>query len=155
MARLVHVVETEYSGKLHALVNNAGIASGGEALIVPLEASERAATVNLLGTMRMAIMLLPLLWITPDRGSSSCRPLLDSGLCGEARRTARPTSEIEGYARVLRDELGVFDVQVSVITPGLTRTNLIKSSMQSIRDNFEACPEKNKKLLGLDLRRKG
>ncbi|CAN0473075.1 unnamed protein product [Laminaria digitata] len=57
---------------------------------------------------------------------------------------------IEGYARVLRDELRVFDVQVSIINPGLTGTNLTNSSMQSVRDNFEACAESITKPFGLD-----
>ncbi|CAM9778224.1 unnamed protein product [Laminaria digitata] len=150
VARLVSIVERDYNGKLHALVNNAGIASGGQALIVPLEASENVVTVNLLGTMRMTKMFLPLL--VDNAGSRAVFVSSVAGLCPMWGGSSYSASKfgIEGYARVLRDELHVFDVQVSLINPGFTGTNLINSSMQSIRDNFQACPEGIKKLFGLD-----
>ena len=155
VARLADMVEAEYSGKLHALVNNAGIASSGEAFIVPLETSERVVSVNLLGTMRMTKMFLPLL--VDNAGSRIVFMSSVAGLCPMWGGSSYSASKfgIEAYARVLRDELGVFDVQVSTINPGLTRTDLIESSMRSIRDNFEACPEKTKKLFGLDYADRG
>ena len=150
VVRLVSIVESEYNGKLHALVNNAGIVSTGQALIVPLEASEKVVTVNLLGTMRMTKIFLPLLVDNP--GSRIVFVSSIAGLCpmwGLSGYTASKFG-IEGYARVLRDELQVFDVQVSIINPGGTNTNLMKSFIQSIMDNFEACPEHVKQRFGLD-----
>ncbi|CAM9369473.1 unnamed protein product [Laminaria digitata] len=150
VARLVSIVEREYNGKLHALVNNARIVSSGQALVVPLEASETVGTVNLLGTVRMTKIFLPLL--VDNAGS---RIVFMSSICGVCPLWGGSSYSaskfgIEGYARVLRDGLHVFDVQVSIINPGLTGTNLINSSMQSIRDNVQACPEGLKKLFRLD-----
>ena len=150
VSRLVSVVEGEYSGKLHALVNNAGINANGPALIVPLETSEKVVAVNLLGTMRMTKMFLPLL--VGNAGSRIVFVSSIGGLCPMWGGSSYCASKfgIEGYARVLRDELHVFDVQVSIINPGLTETSMIKSSMQLVRKNFEACSAETKKLFGLD-----
>ena len=150
VACLVSIVESDCNGKLHALVNNAGIVSSGQALIVPLEASEKVVTVNLLGTMRMTKMFLPLLVDNP--GSRVVFMSSIAGLCPLWGHSSYCASKfgVEGYARVLRDELQVFDVQVSVINPGGTDTGMMQSYLQSAKDNFEACPEKTKKMLGLD-----
>ena len=150
VARLVSIVERDYNGKLHALVNNAGIVSAGEALIVSLEASEKVVAVNLLGTMRMTKMFLPLL--VDNAGSRIVFMSSVAGLCPIWGGSSYSASKfgIEGYARVLRDELHVFDVQVSIINPGFTRTNLMKSFTQSFKKNFEACSDETKKKFGLD-----
>ena len=150
VARLASIVEREYAGSLHALVNNAGIVSSGQALVVPLEASEKVVTVNLLGTMRMTKMFLPLL--VANAGSRIVFVSSVCGLCPLWGGSSYSASKfgIEGYARVLRDELRVFDVQVSIINPGSTDTNMINSYVRSTRDNFEACPEATKKMFGLD-----
>eukprot|EP00904_Undaria_pinnatifida_P012830 jgi/Undpi1/8678/HiC_scaffold_25.g11143.m1 len=150
VSRLLSIVGSEYNGKLHALVNNAGISSGGQALIVPIETSEQIITVNLLGTMRMTKMFLPLLVDNPGSRivfmSSVC------GLCPLWGASAYTASKfgIEGYARVLRDELHVFDVQVSIINAGFTDTDMVTSSIQSIKENFEVCPENIKDIFGHD-----
>eukprot|EP00904_Undaria_pinnatifida_P012837 jgi/Undpi1/8684/HiC_scaffold_25.g11149.m1 len=150
VARLVSIVEGDYDGKLHALVNNAGIISSGPALVTPLETSEKLVTVNLLGTMRMTKMFLPLL--VDNDGSRIVFVSSISGLCPMWGLSAYTASKfgIEGYARVLRDELHVFDVQVSIINPGGTNTDLMKTFMQSVKDNFAACSENVKQKLGLD-----
>ena len=150
VARLVSVVESEYHGKPHALVNNAGIASNAQALIASLETSEKVVTVNLLGTMRMTKMFLPLL--VDNSGSRVVFMSSTAGICPMWGLSSYCASKfgVEGYARVLRDELHVFDVQVSVINPGPTDTNLMKTFAQSARDNFDACPKEIKKLFGLD-----
>ena len=150
VARLVSVVESEYNGKLHALVNNAGTASNGQALIASLETSEKVVTVNLLGTMRMTKMFLPLL--VDNAGSRVVFMSSTGGICPIWGLSSYCASKfgVEGYARVLRDELHVFDVQVSIINPGGTDTNMTKTFVQSSRTNFEACPEGVKKLFGLD-----
>ncbi|CAN0491359.1 unnamed protein product, partial [Laminaria digitata] len=150
VTRLVSIVEGEYNGKLHALVNNAGIVSSGQALIVPLEASEKVVTVNLLGTMRMTKTFLPLL--VDNAGSRIVFMSSICGLCPLWGITSYCASKfgIEGYARALRDELHVFDVQVSIINPGATDTPMTHSFAEPARDNFEACPEGIQKLFGLD-----
>ncbi|CAM9369546.1 unnamed protein product [Laminaria digitata] len=150
VSRLASIVEREHNGKLHALVNNAGIVSSGQALIVPLEASEKVVTVNLLGTMRMTKMFLPLL--VDNAGSRMVFMSSVCGLCPLWGGSSYSASKfgIEGYARVLRDELNVFDVQVSIINPGSTSTNMIEHYLQSSRDNFKACPEDTKERFGLD-----
>ena len=150
VARLVSIVEREYNGKLHALVNNAAIVSGGQALVVTLEASEKVVEVNLLGTMRMTKLFLPLL--VDNVGSRIVFMSSICGLCPLWGVSSYSASKfgIEGYARALRDELHVFDVQVSIINPGATDTNMSKNYAQSTRDNFEACPEGTKRMFGLD-----
>eukprot|EP00904_Undaria_pinnatifida_P012829 jgi/Undpi1/8677/HiC_scaffold_25.g11142.m1 len=150
VARLASIVKTEYHGKLHALVNNAGVASNGQALITPLETSENVVTVNLLGTMRMTKVFLPLLVDSP--GSRIVFMSSTGGLCPMWGISAYCASKfgVEGYARSLRDELHVFDVQVSIINPGTTDTDMIKNFRTSARDNFEACPDDTKSMFGLD-----
>ena len=150
VARLVSIVEGEYDGQLHALVNNAAILSSGQALVVPLEASLNVVTVNLLGTMRMTKMFLPLL--VDNTGSRIVFMSSVCGLCPLWSNSSYCASKfgIEGYARVLRDELHVFGVQVSLINPGSTNTNMIDKYQQSTRKNFEACPEGIRKMFGHD-----
>ena len=150
VSRLVSIVKGEYNSKLHGLVNNAGITSNGQALIVPLETSEKVVTVNLLGTMRMTKMFLPLLVDNP--GSRVVFMSSIAGLGHMAGATSYCASKfgVEGYARALRDELTLFDVQVSIINPGLTDTNMVRTSLQSTRDAFEACPKEIKKIFGQD-----
>ncbi|CAM9778293.1 unnamed protein product, partial [Laminaria digitata] len=150
VSRLVSIVEREYNGKLHALVNNAGAGSNGQALITSLETSEKVVAVNLLGTMRMTKTFLPLL--VDNAGSRVVFMSSIAGLCPMWGASSYCASKfgVEGYARVLRDELGVFDVQVSIVTPGPTDTNMMQTYAQSARDNFEACPAGTKKLFGLD-----
>ena len=150
VARLVSIVEREYSGKLHALVNNAGIASSGQALIIPLETSEKVVVVNLLGTMRMTKLFLPLLVDNP--GSRIIFMSSTAGLCPMWGISAYCASKfgVEGYARALRDELHAFDVQVTIINPGTTDTNLIQTFKTSVGDNFDGCSDSTKRMLGLD-----
>ena len=150
VARLVSIVEREYNGKLHALVNNAGIVSSGQALVVSLEASEKVVTVNLLGTMRMTKMFLP--FLVDNIGSRIVFMSSVCGLCPLWGGSSYSASKfgIEGYARTLRDELHVFDVQVSIVNPGTTDTNMTNNYAQSARDNFGACPETIKRMLGMD-----
>ena len=148
--RLVNIVKEEYGGKIHALVNNAGVVSSGHTLFTPIEESENVVSVNLLGTMRMTKMFLPLL--VENDGSRIVFMSSVCGLCPLWGVSSYSASKfgIEGYARALRDELHVFGVQVSIINPGSTGTNMIDSYMNSIRDNFERSPASIKMKFGID-----
>ncbi|CAM9813444.1 unnamed protein product, partial [Laminaria digitata] len=91
----------------------------------------------------------------PSRRNAGSRVVFVSsiaGLCPMWGGSSYSASKfgVKGYARVLRDELHVFDVQVSIVTPGPTDTNMVQHYLQSTRENFEACPEGIKNMFGLD-----
>lgn len=148
--RIRDIIETEYNGNLHCLVNNAGIVKNSHSLILPLESCIETVSVNLLGTIRVTKTFLPILVKNKDSRivflSSVC------GLCpiwGDSSYAASKFG-IEAYARVLSDELGPFDVQVSIINPGTIRTDMSRGFAYNMKDTFEKSTDEVKDLFGRD-----
>lgn len=148
--RIIEIINTEYGGSIHCLVNNAGIVSSSHILISSIESTIDTVNVNLIGTMRVTKLFLPILVKNKDSRivflSSVC------GLCpvwGESSYAASKFG-IEGYARVLSDELSVFGVKVSIINPGATKTDMSRGVACTMKDSFDKSSGETKELFGRD-----
>lgn len=106
------------SGRLDALVNNAGIDSLGAVEDQPEHALRSVMEVNFFGAMALTRHALPLM----RRGRRTTIVMVSSlsGLLGLPGSSAYCASKfaLEGAAEALRNEVGRFGVRVSLIEPG-------------------------------------
>lgn len=150
IVRIASMVKTEYRGRLHCLVNNAGVVVSSHVLIAPLESAIETVSVNLLGTMRVTKIMLPLL--VDNEGSRIVFLSSVCGLCPLWGGSSYSASKfgIEGFARVLRDELGGFGVSVSIMNPSTTDTGMSRGYAHSLKMRFQEAPDDVKSLFGHD-----
>ena len=108
---------------LYALVNNAGVASFGPLVEVPMEEVERVLDVNLLGPYRMTSACFPFLVASRGRvvNISSVEGFVTEPLSGGYGISKHA---LEAYTDVLRDEVAQFGIKVSAIEPGGFQTKL-------------------------------
>lgn len=120
------ILENAYSGNLHGLVNNAGTAINAQAVKSSLEVSGNVFVVQILSTMRMTKMVL---FLIMDNPCSRIVYVSSTGVtCPIWRLSSSYCSSkfgIERYARVMRDELRVFNVSVGIVTPGPTNISMM------------------------------
>tara|TARA_Y100001978_G_C23681185_1_gene429129 strand:- start:1003 stop:1680 length:678 start_codon:yes stop_codon:yes gene_type:complete len=110
-----------------ALINCAGIASMNLALTTPPKVSENIIQTNLLGTIFCNQIFAPLLIKNKSgRIINFSTIAVKMGLKGESVYVASK-SGVEGFSRVLSNELSSFNITVNCIAPGPIRTNLIKN----------------------------
>lgn len=131
LARAADTVAARLAGRtLWGLVNNAGIALPGPALVQPMDEIERVMDVNFLGVVRATQAFGPLL--APG--------LSGRGLSGPPGRIVNLTSvsgkfgypftaayvaskhAVEGFSESIRRELMVAGVDVSIVGPGAVKT---------------------------------
>jgi NAD(P)-dependent dehydrogenase (short-subunit alcohol dehydrogenase family) len=110
------------SGRLDALVNNAGIDSLGAVEDQPEEALRSVMEINFFGAMALTRLALPLM----RRGRRSVIVMVSSlsGLIGLPGSSAYCASKfaLEGATEALRNEVGRFGVGVALIEPGAFAT---------------------------------
>jgi NAD(P)-dependent dehydrogenase (short-subunit alcohol dehydrogenase family) len=119
---------------LHALVNNAGISSGGHIDWITTDSMRQMMDINFFGHVAMTKTFLPLLiakrdsrvvnitsvagFICPPSGSAYC-----------ASKYA-----LESFSDCLRREMFVWGLHVSIIEPGIMRTPIIQKHTQNVRE---------------------
>jgi NAD(P)-dependent dehydrogenase (short-subunit alcohol dehydrogenase family) len=119
---------------LHALVNNAGISSGGHIDWITTDSMRQMMDINFFGHVAMTKTFLPLLiakrdsrvvnitsvagFICPPSGSVYC-----------ASKYA-----LESFSDCLRREMFVWGLHVSIIEPGIMRTPIIQKHTQNVRE---------------------
>lgn len=124
----------EKTNSLHALVNNAGISSGGHIDWISVESMRNMMDINFFGHISMTKTFLPLLitkrnsrvvnitsvagFICPPSGSSYC--------CSKFA--------LESFSDCLRREMNVWGLKVSIIEPGVMRTPIIGKHAQNMRE---------------------
>jgi len=109
---------------LYALVNNAGVGLGGPIEYLPLERFREPFEVNVLGVIRMIQAFLPLLRLAPGArivnvGSVQGRavtPFLAPYTCSKFA--------LEGLTGTLRQELAPWGIHVTMVEPGIVRTEI-------------------------------
>lgn len=121
--RAVETVEDSGHG-LYGLVNNAGVAGFGPLIEASVEELQRILDVNIVGVHRMVYAFAPM--IVQARG----RIVNISSLAGLGIQRwfgAYGTSKhaLEGYSDVLREELELLGVRVSVVEPGAFQTKIV------------------------------
>jgi NAD(P)-dependent dehydrogenase (short-subunit alcohol dehydrogenase family) len=114
---------------LHALVNNAGIGSGGLIDWISLELMRKMMDVNFFGHVAMTKKFLPIL-IT--------------------KRDSRVVN-VCSVADCLRREMAVWNLRVSIIEPGFMRTAIVEGHDKSLRNLWNGLADEVKDRWGEDL----
>jgi NAD(P)-dependent dehydrogenase (short-subunit alcohol dehydrogenase family) len=118
---------------LHALVNNAGISSGGHIDWISTESMRQMMDVNFFGHVAMTKTFLPLL-IT-KRNSRVVNITSVAGFICPPSGSAYCASKyaFEAFSDCLRREMSVWGLRVSIIEPGVMRTPIVQKHGQTVR----------------------
>jgi len=113
---------------VHLLVNNAGVALGGQLSQISLDDFDWLMSVNFRAVVVMTHTLLPRL--TATRGAHICNISSLFGLIGPAGQTAYSSSKfaVRGFGDALRLELAEHEVGVTTVHPGGIRTQIANSA---------------------------
>jgi len=116
---------------LDMLVNNAGIAAGGDFMDVREDVFDRVMEINFHAVVRMTRTFLPLL-----KNSTEARIVNISsvfGIIAPAGQTAYAASKfaVRGFSNALRHELRGTNVGVTVVHPGGVATSIARNSIPS------------------------
>jgi NAD(P)-dependent dehydrogenase (short-subunit alcohol dehydrogenase family) len=112
------------AGRIDVLVNNAGYGSFGPVETVPLEEARRQFQVNLFGPARLIQLLVPHM---REQGHGTIINV--SSVAGRVHTPlgawyTASKHALEGFSDALRLELEPFGIQVIVIQPGVTATEI-------------------------------
>lgn len=119
---------------LHALVNNAGISSGGYIDWITTESMRNMMDINFFGHVAMTKAFLPLL-IT-KRNSRVINICSVAGFISPPSGSAYCASKyaLESFSDCLRREMFVWGLHVSIVEPGVMRTPIIQKHAQTLRE---------------------
>ena len=117
-------------GRVHVLINNAGIGSMNHFLSTPLTTAQNLVNTNFLGTFLFCREAAKLM-MRHEFGrivnfTTAARPL---NLEGEAVYAATKAA-VESLTRILARELAAFKITVNAVGPTLLKTDLIRSLPQ-------------------------
>lgn len=118
---------------LHALVNNAGVSSGGYIDWMSMECFRRLMDVNFFGHVAMTKQFLPLLLAKKDS-----RIVNMSSMCGfinfpGASTYSASKHALEAFADCLRREMFPWNLRVSLIEPGAMSTGMVQTVENDLR----------------------
>ena len=121
------------TGRIDALVNNAGYALIGSSEETSIEEARDLFETNVFGVLRMSRAVLPIM-----RGQGYGRIANVGSVVGFVPAPfqaiyAASKHALEGYSESLDHEVRRFGVRVSVIEPGFTRTNMSQNSQVAQR----------------------
>lgn len=127
------------AASLAGLVNNAGISGGGPIELLELDEFRRMFEVNVLGTIAVTQLFLPLL--KQARG----RIVNISSVSGQIAPPfmapyAASKFALEAISDCMRRELAAFGVDVIVIQPGIIHTPIWKKGAEQDMSRFEDTP---------------
>jgi NAD(P)-dependent dehydrogenase (short-subunit alcohol dehydrogenase family) len=134
MRAAVSAVE-EADGAVGALVNNAGYSQSGAVETVPLDEVRRQFETNVYGLLRMCQLVLPAMR-REGRGrivnvsSMGGKLTFPGGGIYHATKYA-----VEAISDAMRFEVRGFGVHVSVIEPGLIKTNFAETAVDSVSED--------------------
>ncbi|MEA2332929.1 MAG: hypothetical protein QOH58_3067 [Thermoleophilaceae bacterium] len=131
MQAAVAAVE-EAEGAVGALVNNAGYSQSGAIETIPLDEVRRQFETNVFGLLRMCQLVLPGM-----RRAGGGRIVNVSSMGGKLTFPGggvyhATKYSVEAISDVLRFEVGGFGVHVSIIEPGLIKTNFAETAVGSV-----------------------
>lgn len=118
---------------LHALVNNAGISSGGHIDWISTESMRQMMDVNFFGHVAMTKTFLPLL--IAKRNSRVVNITSVAGFICPPSSSAYCASKyaLESFSDCLRREMSAWGLRVSIIEPGVMRTPIVQKHGQTVR----------------------
>jgi NAD(P)-dependent dehydrogenase (short-subunit alcohol dehydrogenase family) len=125
---------------LHALINNAGIGSGGYIDWISVDFMRKIMDVNFFGHVSMTKKFLPLL--IAKRDSRVVNICSVAGYLSKPGMSAYAASKyaLESFSDCLRREMAVWNLKVSIIEPGFMRTAIVEGhdkSLQKLWDGLE------------------
>ena len=114
---------------VHLLVNNAGVALGGEFEQVSIDDMRWLIDINFWGVVHGTKLFLPLL--RENRQAHIVNISSIFGIIAPAGQTAYAASKfaVRGFSEALRHELGDTRIRVTTVHPGGVRTNIANSSI--------------------------
>jgi NAD(P)-dependent dehydrogenase (short-subunit alcohol dehydrogenase family) len=151
-------VAQETGGRLHALVNNAGIAVAGPLEFLPVDEFRHQLEVNVVGQLAVTQAFLPLLRTArqevDDRRAG--RVVFMSSVSG---RSAVPfvgaygasKFALEAVADALRVELLPHGIRVVLVEPGVIATPIWDTSVARVRENVQRMPHQAQEYYGRTL----
>jgi len=142
------VVQKQCGDKgLWAVVNNAGIASGGYLDFQTMETYRRVMDINFFGTVRVTKTFLPLIRLARGRIVNMASI---AGRFSFTGMTAYCSSKfaVEAFSDGIRRELYHWGICVSIIEPGFTRTPILESGAANFRREFESAPAHIRQMYG-------
>lgn len=122
---------------LYALINNAGIGTGGSVIDAPQQEFDLTMDVNVTGPWRMTKAFAPL--IIAEKGRIAMTSSV-SGILAGANASAYVMSKhaIEGFTDSLAAEMAPHGVHVSAIEPGTYKTEIYRSAAKRLGGPFAA-----------------
>ncbi|CAF1241216.1 unnamed protein product [Adineta steineri] len=125
---------------LHALVNNAGIGSGGYIDWVSMQTMRKIMDVNYFGHVAMTKKFLPLLIAKRDsRVINICSIMGYTSPPGMSSYCASKYA-FESFSDCLRREMFAWGLKVCIIEPGWLRTPIIEGHERLVRDLWDEQP---------------
>ena len=118
---------------LHALVNNAGVGTGGLIDWITLDSMRKVLDVNFFGHVAMTKKFLPLL--IAKRDSRVVNICSVAGYITKPGMSSYAASKyaLESFSDCLRREMAVWGLRVSIIEPGFMRTAIVQGHDKSLR----------------------
>ncbi len=125
---IASVIDAE--GRVDVLVNNAGVAFGGDIEATPLETFQSVMNTNAWGTLRCIQAVLPTMRVQ----GSGCIANITSiaGRIAAAGQGAYAASKFatEAMSEVLATEVAPFGIRVAIIEPGVVVTPIFDKAME-------------------------
>ncbi|KAJ2827553.1 hypothetical protein FBU31_003141 [Coemansia sp. 'formosensis'] len=122
-------------GRIDLLVNNAGIHCVGPAVEVPLAQVQKVFDTNFTGLVRLCRAVAPVMM---DRRQGT---IVNVGSAGGYVSTpwigvyAASKAAVHAYSDALRMELAPFGVNVVVVAPGYTKSNIVENISEPLLDS--------------------
>jgi len=140
IAAAAETVAAATGGKLHGLVNNAGVALGGPLELVPIEETRKLMDVNVIGLLAVTKAFVPLL--RKGRGRivniGSLAGLI--AIPGESSYGASKFA-VQAITDSLRLELAPFGIGVTIIDPGAIESAVWEKVRAQKEQMFDAAPQ--------------
>jgi NAD(P)-dependent dehydrogenase (short-subunit alcohol dehydrogenase family) len=126
---------------LNGLVNNAGIAVAGPLEFTPIDELRRQFEVNVIGQIAVTQSFLPLLRKGVGRivNIGSMEGLMAMPFVGPY---CSSKFAMEALTDSLRMELKPWSISVSIVEPGIVRTQVLENSIKAAEDIVQAMPER-------------
>ena len=126
--RMAAAKTIEAFGKVHVLVNNAGVGGGGETGSIPLEDWKWVVDVNLMGVVYGCETFVPLMKEHGEGGHIVNTSSMFGQFGGAGVGPYNATKfAVVGYSESMHAELGPQGIGVSVLCPGWVQTKLMSS----------------------------
>lgn len=117
-------------GKVHIVVNNAGVALGGRTGHIAMKDWRWIVDINLLGVVHGVEIFLPLIQSHGEGGHFINVASMAGHVAGPGMAPYNATKfAVVGYSEALRPELSADDIGVSVLCPAWVKTDIHRSAL--------------------------